>query len=66
LGRNVKLIRNFISFFSWGTGHIGGIGVCFGGPGHICSGAGESFWGVGMKDLFFVDGRNLKIIFSGV
>jgi len=56
LGTNVKF---FSHLFSWGTGHIGGIGVFFGGPGHIWSGGG-------MKDLFFVDGRNCENIFSGV
>ena len=48
LGINVKLFRNFISFFSplglssieRKGSHIGGIGVRFGGPGHKDLGAG--------------------------
>ena len=63
LGANVKF---FFQYISRETGYIGGIGVHFDGPGHVYF---LFFWvqvGDGMKDLFFVDGRNLKIIFAGV
>ena len=59
LGRNVKFLFHFFSFFFGETGCIGVIGVRFDGPRHVSLGAGGEFWvclGVGM----------VKKIFAGV
>jgi len=63
LGANVKF---FSYFFLRDMAILGELAYILVGLGTYVLGAGESFWGVGMKDLFFVDGRNFEIIFSGV
>ena len=61
--RNVKLIRNFISFFLRGCGRNEQNWR------YLLVDLNTKFWvqvGDGMKDLFFVDGRNFENIFAGV
>jgi len=63
LGRNVKLIRNFISlFFTFFLGNW----PYWGNWRPFWWAWAHMFWVRGMKDLFFVDGRNFENIFAGV
>ena len=77
IGVNVKFFLHFISFFcdvaaagcSTVLRKLGELGAILGELAYILVGLGIKIWvqvGDGMKDLFFMDERNLKIIFSGV
>ena len=60
LGRNVKFLIHFFSFF------FGEKLAVLGELAFVLMGLGTKIWVQVKKDLFFMDERNLKIIFAGV